>query len=433
MKQLIGLVGLSWSLPTLVIALTSINPPLDHHLETFISDTTIVNIPEKNLKADISFLFIDFKYDSSTNKVKICEFGRGKTTGLGNTPVTMSINDMPTTMFSPYWPSFWYYLANAIDMPVWYVGIKPADHLSEQLNRTESNDAWNSFIGMGGIYHETLRNLERDPLFQKVKFAGSYKYHDLKSHKGLIIYKPTASDCISLSAFKKKYPQFLYLDDIGSIYGGYKHIGALLFEDSTLKEYKPCFKTYRKEYVPHLAQTIINDIKSDIFVIKPVSAGYGRGIIMVTKADLDITLQHICNYKQLPIPPTAYEEQSKTYSHWKYNKDNVFIVEEYCPSTPLFVHGKVYDPTVRIHFILRHDSGKMYINMLGGYHKIPVKALSDEGSLTEKHKTVPYYKSDVALSALTIPSDEFTRITTALKSVLPKIYHKMLKNRGPQS
>ena len=49
---------------------------LDHQLQEFIFDTTVVNTPDKNFKADLSFLFIDFKYD---NKLKICEFGRAKT------------------------------------------------------------------------------------------------------------------------------------------------------------------------------------------------------------------------------------------------------------------------------------------------------------------------------------------------------------------
>ncbi len=159
---------------------------------------------------------------------------------------------------------------------------------------------------------------------------------------------------------------------------------------------------------------------------------YGRGIIIVNKDDLDETLKFICNEKSSIkiVSSDAYETQSHTYSHWKQDRNQQFLVEEYCPSQPMFIHNKFYDPTFRMYFVMRHDHGKIYVNILGGYAKIPVKALSDEGSLTEKHKTVPYYKSEVALSALTLPEDLLMKIKNELKIMLPKIYLKMLEKHN---
>lgn len=418
---IIGVIVIAFN--TYPMLTTKTNPaPFDAQFQKFILDTHIVSTNGEKFSDDLSFLFIDFKYD---NQIKICEFGTAKAAGLGDTPTTLQVNGTLKAMFTPYWPSFWYYLAH-LNMPVWAVGTKPRDHKTEDLNIIESNNAWHMFTSMGGKHLFTLSDLEHERCFNVLQRKKRTDSHD--NYHGIVIYKPTKNAIKEdYSAFKKKYPQFLYLDEVGCPYAVYKTLGASLFKEAHLQKYKPRWKIYQKTYTKTLAHEIVSDIASDIMVIKPINAVQGRGIIMVNKEDLDATLKHIC--KETPLlnmPTDTYEKRSHTYSHWNHDHHNTFLVEEYCPSQPLFIHDKWYDPTIRMYFTLRHQQEKIFVNVFGGYYKIPVKALTDEGTLTEKHKTVPYYKSDVALSGLTLPAELLVKITIELKEVLPNIYRQML-------
>lgn len=387
-------------------------------------DTATIKTTSNNFKADISFLFIDFKYD---NQLKICEFGRAKTSGLSNIPVKLLINNVSTPMFAPFWPFFWHYLSH-LNLPVWFVGTKPRDRRLSTLNETNNDDTWNSFIAMGGHYQPTFDALEKDPSFKRARHKTPFNQAHLDHYKGIVICNPLPSDTTDIEAFKQRHPYVIFLDDIGSKYGRHKHVGASLFQDDALKQFKPRWKVFQKNYNQILAHDIISAIKSDIVVIKPVGALFGKGVIIVNKQDLDITLKYICKHdNSFHLPSDIYEQKSQTYSHWQNDIDDIFIVEEYCPSTPMMFYQKYYDPTFRIYFALRHDAGNIYVDIFGGYLKLPVKSLMDEGSLTEKHKTVPYFKSKNLLSALSIPDDLFKKITHELKIALPKIYHKMLE------
>ncbi len=386
-------------------------------------DTAVIDAANKNFNADISFLFIDFKYD---NHIKICEFGRAKTSGLGDTAIKILVNNTPTRMYAPFWPLFWEYLLQ-LDMPIWFVGIQPRDHKKATLSE-HKNNAWDEFIKIGGHYHSSFEALEQDPLFNKQTDKKPFNATNLHNYKGIIICNPQPSEPIDIDSFKKNHPHYLFLDEVGSKYGRYKHMGASLFEDSSLQMYKPRWNVFPKKYTSTLADQVIESVQSDIFVIKPIGALFGKGVIMIDKQDLDVTLKYICRHDEsLQITQDTYETSSQTYSYWKDNEDDIFLVEAYCPSTPIMRHNKFYDPTFRIYFALRHDAGKIFVDIFGGYLKVPVKGLLDEGTLTEKHKTVPYFKSKVGLSAISIPNDLFKKMSTELKIALPKIYHKMLE------
>ncbi len=391
---------------------------MDRTFQDFIFDTRVVPTSNERLKDDLSFLFVDLKYD---NQIKICEFGTAKAAGLGDSPTDLLVNGTSRTMYTPYWPSFWQYLTQ-LNLPVWCVGMKPRDHRTAQLNLTKSNEAWDTFTNAGGKHFISLKTLEQDESFK------NYKRSNQNNYAGLVIYKPTGTHPTEdYFAFRKRNPQFFYLDEVGAHYAVYKTLGASVFNTAELQPYKPRWKVYQKRYTSTLTDTVLQDIRSDMFVIKPINALCGHGIIMVTKEDLDETLKYICKEpSSIAIPSDDYENHSHTYKHWKTDKNDVFMVEEYCPSQPLYIHNKYYDPTIRMYFTLRHEGGNIFVNVFGGYYKIPVKALSDEGSLTEKHKTVPYYKAGVPLSGLTLPEELLAQITDELKDVLPKIYRQML-------
>ena len=120
--------------------------------------------------------------------------------------------------------------------------------------------------------------------------------------------------------------------------------------------------------------------------------------------------------------------ESTSFNYWKGDKNAHFIIEEYCSSKPLMVDGKTYDPTMRMFFIQRYDKGKIYTTVLPGFWKTPPKALSEFGSLIEKHKTVLTAENGKAgRRGLTIGKKDMRGIRKALNEALPKIYKKMLK------
>ncbi len=84
---------------------------------------------------------------------------------------------------------------------------------------------------------------------------------------------------------------------------------------------------------------------------------------------------------------------------------------------------------MRVVFVLRHEQGKIYTTILGGYWEIPAKQLSDnKATLTEKHKTVLMTpKEQARCIGLEVSEDDFASVKTLLHEALPKNYELMLQ------
>ena len=204
-------------------------------------------------------------------------------------------------------------------------------------------------------------------------------------------------------------------------YSANKLRGNKIFACDDLWHFKPRWKSYPKQYTPYLADQIIRDIKSDLLVIKPLNSTRSNGVLLVHKNNLDLVLSHILKRKVRYSPM-----QTETYSYWKHDENKLFIVEEFCKSKPIMFKEKSYDPTMRVFCILRHDTEKIYVNILSGFWKIPPKDLSDEkASLIEKHITFPYLYPDHA--GIAIDRSDFLKVQKILNKMLPKLYIKILE------
>lgn len=129
---------------------------------------------------------------------------------------------------------------------------------------------------------------------------------------------------------------------------------------------------------------------SEFYVIKPRGESLANGVIVVANRDLDGVLQMILD------PSASLEKQSdKKYAYWRKNREDVFLIEKYytsdclCFSHPLsetmsYEGAYHYDATMRLAFILQYDGGNMTYHSLGGFWKLPSKALEEEGTLNEK-------------------------------------------------
>lgn len=358
-------------------------------------------------KPDISLLFIDLKYKSQDHQIKICEFGRGRY--AGQIPTSIITNHRNKPMTAPFWPLVWNHLKQSLqaNMPIWLIG-KPAASMSS----------------FNGHYLENINQLEHDNLFKKQaqRYQNTYPT-TLQNHAGLVILRmPFEHERDKnfeqlYDAFKKKYPQFMYLGSVGDRFASCKKRGNSIFNDKKLKKYKPKWGLYEKKYTPNLSTKILHDLACKTVVIKPLNAKKSHGIIIAQAHELNDILKAIISQD---IPKNS----PKSLHDWYNNNDPYFMVEEFCPGTPITACQKRYDPTIRIVFIAQHDQGAISINILGGYYKLPLKDLDSEGTLEEKHITA--IQPDIRLQGIPLPEETFLPIKKELDKVLPEIYKNML-------
>lgn len=406
---------------------------IEHKYLSFLDETYVLDCKDcRDKRADVTYMFADVKYREGA--LKICEFGEAKNSGTA--PGEILINGKVERMVKPYWNLFWNSLPQ-LGLPVWFVGMKP------RVNQTDvkgesilgKSYAWTQFIAMGGRHASTLRALEKDRLFnQLTAIKKSSSVSDLGSYKGIIIYvyndnrSPVHQNM--LNAFKKKHRDFLVLDEASWTYAADKKVLAQLLSDKELAQYKPKWGAYKKNYTQNLAQKISKDLESDMFVIKPVNSGRSNGIIITDKDNLDKELKRVLlgyqskrsgTGKNLGVMPI----KTKLYEYWNLDNNSEFMVEAYEPSKPLTIKGKVYDPSMRIVWVARHDQGKLYVNILGAYWKIPHKSLSDHGSLTEKHKTISVKQP--GFTGILVSADDFAQVKAIAFEAFAKIYAKMIR------
>ncbi|MDP1880412.1 MAG: hypothetical protein Q8K60_05685, partial [Parachlamydiaceae bacterium] len=188
------------------------------------------------------------------------------------------------------------------------------------------------------------------------------------------------------------------------------------------------WRLYPKKYELILSARIQYEMPSELYVIKPRREALANGVIVVANKDLDNVLKII-------LDPLAILEKhpDKKYSYWWKNKDDTFLIEKYyesdylCFTLPL--GGKLfceaeyhYDATMRLAFMLQYDRGKMTYHYLGGFWKLPCKALEEEGTLNEKRISCckpPYYR--------TIDPELLKEVNAQMEKAMLLLYKIMLE------
>lgn len=383
-----------------------------HHRKTInniLRETVTLATKEQNyLAPDISFLFLDFKYNNGN--LKICELGASTHAGL--TDSKSFVNGRQENMVSPYWEVLWPYLAK-FNIPVWFVGwIAEKDRMS-----------YGSFKALGGKHAKSLKDLETTLLFKKHATKKLPAHAAIQDYAGIIIYRrPRGETYHDRQVFRKKYPNFLLLNDASRSYTA-KNATAQLLKENGLQDFKPIWHTYPKQYTANLAQKIAQDIPSDIVVIKPVKSMQSRGVNIIKKTELDDRLKLILRDTDT-IPAHAH----RSLSHWKRDKSKNFIVEEFAESRIITRSNRRYQPTMRIVFGLTHDKGVISLNIFGGFWKIPLKSIDDlNASLIEKNVTIPFQGPFYV--GIPISQRDMADVKKILGYLLPTMYLGMLNAR----
>jgi len=380
---------------------------------------TYSHIHAKNNVCTIDFFAVDLKYNHGA--LKVLEFQDGPQAGLRAHDEIFGKGLV--------WRMFWDWLAQ-FNVPIWYVGILPRSIPDGNFSHYDKERiVFDYFLkNIKGRYVKDLKSLERDLEFKRVSHKEAPQDSILTGCKGIVLIKDYPLRSI-VNQLKKKYPNFVFINQHSRRSSDNKFLTDQLFQDNELKQFRPYARRFHKQYYSKLAHDIINEFGSDYYVIKPVNSSRSNGVIMATKEELDIVLKKILvNKKPHGNFGGSYRpDKPLTYDYWLGDNNHTFIVEKYEPSQHIEVNGKLYDPTIRAICVMYNNNGNIVAEVLEAFWKIPPQPLSKYGDLTEMH--VSKYRSDfskLSKDDLTVKSIDMLNLKNILSSVISKVYVKML-------
>ncbi len=332
--------------------------------------------PDKKLEqfaADISFVIFDLKYNVRDG-IKICETQPISLSKLSGYDYLMEEDGLVQGMLCDYISKF--------QCPVWYMEKTVCD---PKLKIKFAERGWKNF--------ENFNKLVADDAFIKASSTRVNDPYNLNDYHGIVYVRPTQN--ISLVELRRKYPGVIVLDAALYSHIRDKHSMDFLLKSSPkLSTLRPVSKIYPKVFSKDLVESIFQDIKSDIFVIKPLNSTKGFGVIIIDKDNLESTLEYLFTKEN---KSKLLSNPDQTYNYWATDRERSFLVEQFIESdylkAPQF-DNKLYDCTMRVIAILFYHQKKSELDVLAGYWKLPIKSVSEEGTLIEKHKSyakIPHF------------------------------------------
>lgn len=194
----------------------------------------------------------------------------------------------------------------------------------------------------------------------------------------------------------------------------------LFAEDELLSTFKPKWGNYKKNYTKELAAHIAHDLQCDTFVIKPRGEFLGKGVIITQKENLDEVLYYIITKNGI-----LADNKDPAYTSWKNDPFDSFIVEEFVTSDLIAIphlENRIYQPTMRVAFLLVYNKQCHHVHFLGGYWKTPLLSLHEEGDFMHKNKDIckpPYYYA--------VDEKTMQLVQEKLCIALPILHKKMLQ------
>lgn len=353
--------------------------------------------------SDVCFMVADLKY-SAKQGVKICEIQQASLSLFNGNDFR---NVEEESIHKELLRTLALYNKNG-----WIIDCGMAD--KNVISTLVDSASWHS--------SRDLIALLSDPNFLNQAKQPVSDIYDLSSYQGFLYIN--WSHLCAIYDFEKRFPGMIVLDKSSFPLWIDKYLMTQLFaEDELLATFKPKWGNYKKEYTPELATQIAHDLQCDTFVIKPRGEFLGKGVIITQRENLDEVLSYI-------ITKTGALADSKdpAYTIWKKDTFDSFIVEEFVTSdliTLPHLDNKVYQPTMRVAFLLVYNKQQHHVHFLGGYWKTPAISLDEEGDFMQKHKDIckpPYY---CAVDEATMQA-----VHNELRVALPILHNKMLQIRS---
>ena len=243
--------------------------------------------------------------------------------------------------------------------------------------------------------------------------------HDCSSYQGFLYIN--WSQLYAIYDFEKRFPGMIVLDKSSFPFWIDKYKMTQLFaQDEVLSAFKPKWGNYKKTYTKELAMQIANDLGCEIFVIKPRGEFLGNGVIITKKNTLDDVLFYIITKEG-----SLAESSDPAYIAWKKDPFDSFIVEEFVASDPLLIphlENKIYQPTMRVAFLLVYHNHQHHVHFLGGYWKTPFLSLDEADDFMYQNKDIcepPFY--------LAVDPHTMHIVQNQLSIALPRLHSKMLE------
>lgn len=352
----------------------------------------------------------DFKY-SQEHGLKICEVQHGSLSAIDGDLYLSEGDGSISPMVADFFTLF--------PIKKWAAGL-----IYPPLKRSLAAKEWD--------IEPSIQMLLKNPIFLECAAAPPADLFSITSYGGIVY---ADFDVVrNFNSYCKAYPGILFINAVTFPYWKDKYKMNALFDlNDELKHYKADWRLYPKKYDLLLSKRIKEEMPSAFYVIKPRREVLANGVIVVADRDLDDVLQMILK----PLPSLEKHSDNK-YSYWWKNKEDTFLIEKYynsdylCFSIPL--SGKRscatryhYDATMRLAFIMQYDEGKMTYHCLGGFWKLPSKALEEEGTLNETRIScckVPFY--------MPVDQELLKKVNIQMERAMLLLYEMML-NGGPQS
>lgn len=362
---------------------------------------TIEDLPE-----DMSFCIADIKYTGAS--LKIVEFGEGARSRFKGHAALFGQGSI--------WTFYWNYLAQ-FQVPVWLIGMPDDRELAAEMNL-------DYFAKIGGRLAPTV-SVMSDNIHTEIKSRyGRVTDQHCKDYAGIVLIRK-GRPLTSIKKLKEEFPSLIFVGQLSNKYVNNKYRTSLLFMTEELKKYRPACKSCSVVYDPKLSSNLIREFGCDIFVVKPINSSRGRGIMMVSKEELDETFKLILGDPEVLATSDLIEE----FKYWVTYASPNFLVEQYEPSKPVFIEGKPYDATMRLVFTIDYRDNNVNVIVFDGYWKLPAQPLTANCSLTDKHKS---HVIPGLLSSEKIDQVDMAHAKVMLENVLRQVYVRMLESRAMQ-
>ncbi|MBS0656563.1 MAG: hypothetical protein JSR46_12360 [Verrucomicrobia bacterium] len=349
---------------------------------------------------DICFMVADLKYNS-TQGVKICE--------IQHASLSMFNGDIFRSEEEESIHKEFLRILSLYNEHGWVVSNSVSD--KNLVSTLTSSAFWQS--------PNDIITLLSDPNFMHQAKQPADDIYDLSSYQGFLYINWSQLGVIA--DFEERFPGMIVIDKSSFPLWIDKYKMTQLFaEDPLLATFKPKWGSYKKIYTKELAEEIASDLQCTTFVIKPRGEFLGNGVIIIPREELDEVLFYV-----ITKSGKLAESTDPSYAAWKQDPYDSFIVEEFVTSDPLMVphlENKVYQPTMRVAFVLAYNNHCHQVHFLGGYWKTPALSLDDEGDLLHKNKDIckpPYYCA--------VEAETMQAVQDELRIALPLLHSKMLE------
>lgn len=361
----------------------------------------------------LAFYIADVKW--TPQGMKILELGAGLHAGFLGYDILHPGEEMITLL--------WKYLREDLGLPMWYVSEK------RDAGGAEDFHLLSRFSKLPACRMGELALLEtalQTGAFGKAR--PDFNPEDISTYSGVVL-APATQTLGATAQLLRNHPHVLLLNEKAfleqAVDDKYRVAG---FFDESLRAYRPRALLKARLYRPDLATEIQKQMPSDAYVVKPLDAYGGQGVLPVAGgADLEALLKKILP----PNPETLLHQKrhkdrlefmSDPYKYWSNDPNPGFLIESLERSTPVLVDGKPFDGTLRVVFVLLRAGEKVTAKVLGMYWKLPVAPVG-EGSL--RAAVVSNISADRVSSGAVDPAVG-AAVREKTEEVMPRLYQRMI-------